>query len=76
MGNKTNVIGILGLILVLVGFFVWAIRQTVDPWSLTPLALGLLLVLAYIFSNFNELAAKLSAIPGIDVQSMSFGHPA
>ena len=60
MGNKTNVIGFLGLILALAGFFVWAIRHTLDPWSLTPLALGILLVLAYIFSNFSELVAKMS----------------
>ena len=60
MGTKTNVIGLLGLILVLAGLFMWAIRRTMDPWSLTPLALGILLVLAYIFSNFDQLIAKMS----------------
>ncbi|MFH1740806.1 MAG: GldG family protein [bacterium] len=60
MRNKTNLIGILGLVLALAGFFVWAIRSVLDPWSLTPLALGILLILAYVFSNFNDLVAKMS----------------
>lgn len=60
MRNKTNMIGLIGLVLAFAGLFVWAIRQQLDPWSLTPLALGVLLVLAYILSNFNEIVAKIS----------------
>jgi ABC-type uncharacterized transport system involved in gliding motility auxiliary subunit len=52
--------GLFGLLLALVGFFLWAIRGRLDPWSLTPLALGILLILAYLFSNFNELVVKMS----------------
>lgn len=60
MRNKTNVIAMAGLVLTLAGLFVWAIRYKLDPWSLTPLAVGILLVLAYMFANFNELVVKMS----------------
>ena len=60
MINKTSLFLVIGIILALVGLFVWAIRSVLDPWSITPLALGAILILIYVLMNFNMLVAKLS----------------
>ncbi|HQL61523.1 MAG TPA: GldG family protein [bacterium] len=60
MINKTNLFLVIGIILALVGLFVWAIRSVLDPWSIAPLALGVILILIYVLMNFSTLVGKLS----------------
>jgi ABC-type uncharacterized transport system involved in gliding motility auxiliary subunit len=60
MQSKNSIIGLLGIILIAVGLLVWAIFETMNAYGIAPLALGAVMLLAYVAMNIQFLTKKLT----------------
>lgn len=70
MQSKYTPLGIVGIIVTVIGLLVWLIRAQFSPYSVTPLVLGVLMVLAYALLNINfltQLLTKRSAVEGANM---------
>jgi len=73
MQSKQTALGILGLIVLAAGLLVWAIQTVLTPYSVTPLILGGVLLLAYVFLNIGFLSAKLSRRNAVEGANLVLG---
>lgn len=73
MHSKYTLLGILGLILVVIGLLVWAIITQFTPYSVTPLVLGGVLLLAYALINVGFLSHKVTGRAAVEGTNMAIG---
>ena len=73
MQSKYTPLGILGLIFIVIGLLVWAIQTQFSPYSVSPMVLGGVLVLAYALMNIGFLTQKLTGRNAVEGVNMIVG---
>ncbi len=70
MQSKNNALGFLGILLIVVGLLVWAIRLEMSPYSVAPMVIGGILLLVYVFMNIGFLSEKLTGRKAVEGANM------
>lgn len=73
MQSKYTPLGIIGVILIVAGFLIWAIMTQFSAYSVVPLALGGVLILAYALINVNFLSQTLTKRAAVEGANMAVG---